>query len=113
MLIIGINIMALVITCGGGPDHTSIGFRYWRELGPFVSYLGVPGTLGHFMGFWITFNNAIYSYSGISNISLAAAETQSPRRNIPIAAKRILWRIGIFYGITWGVLAYVHLANYW
>lgn len=39
----------------------------------------------------------MYSYSGIENISLAAAETQSPRRNIPIAAKRIFWRVAVFY----------------
>lgn len=37
-------------------------------------------------------------YSGIENISMAATETQSPRRNIPIAAKRIFWRVAIFYG---------------
>jgi len=51
------------------------------------------------MGFYTTFSNAVYAYSGIENISLAAAETQSPRRNIPIAAKRIFWRVTIFYGI--------------
>lgn len=100
MLIIGINIMALVITCGGGPDHTSIGFRYWKDPGPFVAYLGYKGGLGHFMGFWTTFSNAVYSYSGIENISIAASETQNPRRNIPKAAKRIFWRVMIFYVLT-------------
>ncbi|EHK98491.1 putative proline-specific permease [Glarea lozoyensis 74030] len=29
----------------------------------------------------------------------SAAETQSPRRNIPIAAKRIFWRVSIFYDL--------------
>lgn len=100
MLIIGINIMALIITCGGGPDHKSIGFQYWRNPGPFVQYLKHPGALGQFMGFWTTFNNAVYSYSGIQNISIAASETQNPRRNIPKAAKRIFWRVLIFYVLT-------------
>lgn len=100
MLIIGINIMALVVTCGGGPDHTSIGFQYWKDPGPFVQYLGYPGALGQFMGFWTTFSNAVYSYSGIENISIAASETQNPRRNIPKAAKRIFWRVLIFYVLT-------------
>lgn len=49
------------------------------------------------MGFYTTFSNAVYAYAGIENISLAAAETQSPRRNIPIAAKRIFFRVTIFY----------------
>ena len=100
MLIIGINIMALVITCGGGPDHVSIGFRYWHNPGPFVQYLGIGGSLGRFLGFWTTFNNALYAYAGIDTISLAAAETRNPRTAIPIAAKRIFWRVLIFYVLT-------------
>jgi amino acid transporter len=100
MLIVGINIMALVITCGGGPDHKSIGFEYWRNPGPFVEYLGYAGSLGHFLGFWTTFNNAVYAYSGIQNISIAASETQNPRRNIPKAAKRIFVRVLLFYVLT-------------
>lgn len=97
MLIVGLNIMAIVIVSGGGPDHTALGFTYWRSPGPFTQYLGYPGALGQFLGFWTTFSNAVYAYSGIETISVAAAETQSPRRNIPIAAKRIFWRVAIFY----------------
>ncbi len=88
---------ALVIVCGGGPGHKTVGFQYWRNPGPFVAYLGIKGSLGHFLGFWTTFSNAIYAYSGVETISVAAAETQAPRRNIPIAAKRIFWRVAIFY----------------
>lgn len=51
-------------------------------------------------GFWTVFNNAVYAYSGVENISLAASETRNPRRNIPIAAKRIFWRVGIFYVLS-------------
>lgn len=40
------------------------------------------------------------THSGVENISQAASETQSPRRNIPIAAKRIFWRVAIFYVIS-------------
>ena len=50
------------------------------------------------MGFWTVLSNAVYAYSGVEGIAVAAAETQSPRRNIPIAAKRIFWRVLIFYG---------------
>lgn len=39
-------------------------------------------------------------FRGIENISMAATETQSPRRNIPIAAKRIFWRVAIFYVLS-------------
>ncbi|XPT01516.1 hypothetical protein M3J09_010651 [Ascochyta lentis] len=100
MLVIGINLMALVITCGGGPNHQSIGFRYWRDPGPMVQYLGINGVLGRFLGFWTTFNNAIYAYSGVEAITLPAAETQNPRKAIPQATKRIFWRILSFYVVT-------------
>ncbi|RAH78865.1 hypothetical protein BO86DRAFT_391476 [Aspergillus japonicus CBS 114.51] len=100
MLVIGINLMALVITCGGGPNRTSIGFRYWRDPGPFVQYLGIGGSLGRFLGFWTALNSALYSYSGIENITVAAAETRSPRHAIPMAARRIFVRILLFYVLT-------------
>ena len=88
---------SLVITCGGAPDHKAIGFKYWKHPGPFVQYLGIAGNLGRFLGFWKTLNNALYAYSGIENITLTAAETRSPRTSIPMAAKRVFWKILIFY----------------
>ncbi|EED23994.1 amino acid permease, putative [Talaromyces stipitatus ATCC 10500] len=100
LLILGINIMALVITCGGGPNHESIGFRYWHNPGPLVQYLGIDGSLGRFLGVWTSFNNAIYSFSGIETITVAAGETRSPRRAIPQATKRIFIRIFLFYIIS-------------
>ncbi|ROV86872.1 hypothetical protein VMCG_10801 [Cytospora schulzeri] len=100
LLIVGLNLMALVLVCGGGPDHDVIGFRYWRNPGPLVQYLGVAGSLGRFLGFWTTFSNAVYSFAGIEAISIAAAETKAPRRNIPIAAKRIFWRVALFYVLS-------------
>lgn len=113
-LIVGVNIMvsvspqifepishiqSLVITCGGGPNHEPIGFQYWRRPGPFVQYLGITGSLGRFLGVWTALNNALYAYSGIENITMAAAETKSPRRAIPDAAKRIFVRVLLFYGM--------------
>ncbi|KAE8155143.1 amino acid permease/ SLC12A domain-containing protein [Aspergillus avenaceus] len=100
MLVVGINIMALVITCGGGPNHKAIGFQYWRNPGPFTQYLGISGSLGRFLGFWTTFDNALYAYSGIHNITVAAAETKNPRHAIPQAARRIFIRIFLFYVLT-------------
>ncbi|CAI7574121.1 unnamed protein product [Penicillium pancosmium] len=80
-LIIGLNIMAIVITCGGGPNGESIGFRYWRNPGPFVQYL-------------------VYAYSGIQNVTAAASELRAPRRSIPKATKRIFIRIFAFYVLS-------------
>ncbi|KAJ5743209.1 hypothetical protein N7533_010311 [Penicillium manginii] len=99
-LIIGINIMAIVISCGGGPNGESIGFRYWRNPGPFVQYLGIGGSLGQFLGCWSSFYNAVYAYSGIQNVTAAASELRAPRRSIPKATKRIFIRIFAFYVLS-------------
>ncbi|PYH92284.1 putative amino acid permease [Aspergillus ellipticus CBS 707.79] len=111
LLIIGVNIMALLITCGGGPTHESIGFQYWRHPGPFVQYLGIDGALGRFLGVWTALNNALYSYSGIETITVAAGETRSPRQAIPQATKRIFIRILLFYVISIFMIGLVVPSN--
>ncbi|KAJ6179236.1 hypothetical protein N7519_009697 [Penicillium mononematosum] len=111
LLIIGVNIMALVITCGGGPDHKSIGFEYWRNPGPFVQYLEIGGALGRFLGVWTSLNSALYAYSGIETITVAAGETKSPRQAIPQATKRIFFRILIFYVISIFMIGLVVPSN--
>lgn len=64
-----------------------------------MQYLGISGSLGRFLGVWTSLNNALYAYSGIETITVAAGETRSPRQAIPRAAKRIFIRILVFYGI--------------
>ncbi|GAB1198771.1 hypothetical protein APSETT444_008101 [Aspergillus pseudonomiae] len=100
LLIVGVNIMALVITCGGGPTGQSIGFRYWRDPGPFVQYFGIKGALGRFLGFWTTLENAIFAYSGIQNITIPAAET-----------RRVLYRIILFYVLSIFMMGLVVPSN--
>ncbi|KAF7163936.1 hypothetical protein CNMCM6106_000708 [Aspergillus hiratsukae] len=111
LLIIGVNIMALVITCGGGPQGESIGFRYWRNPGPFVQYQGIKGSLGQFLGFWATLKNAVFAYNGIQNITIPAAETRRPRQSIPHATKRVLYRILLFYVLSIFMIGLVVPSN--
>lgn len=44
-------ILGLVIDLGGVPGTPRIGFRYWKEPGPFVEYIAT-GSWGQFLGFW-------------------------------------------------------------
>jgi amino acid transporter len=111
LLVIGVNLLALVITCGGGPSGQSIGFRYWKMPGPFVQYLGIEGSFGRFLGFWSTLNNAVFAYAGAQNITLAGAETRSPRHAIPKATKRILFRIFVFYVLSIFMVGLVVSSN--
>ncbi|KAI8945854.1 amino acid permease/ SLC12A domain-containing protein [Xylaria longipes] len=100
LLVLGLNFLALVITAGGAPNHEAIGFKYWGSPGPFTQYLGIGGALGQFLGFYRVLNSSLYAYSGVENITLTAGETRSPRKSIPMAAKRVFWKILIFYVIT-------------
>ncbi|KAG6298617.1 hypothetical protein E4U45_004965 [Claviceps purpurea] len=99
-LIVGVNILSICITAGAGPRGKPIGFQFWKDPGPFVQYLNIPGSWGQFVGFWRVLVSAAYAFSNVENISVAGAETQNPRQNIPKAAKRVFWRIFLFYLAT-------------
>jgi amino acid transporter len=96
LLVIGVIIMGLVIDLGGVPGQPRIGFQYWNNPGPFVEYI-TSGSWGKFLGFWAVMNNAVYSFAGVESVSVAAAETQKPRQNIPLACKRVFARVSLFY----------------
>lgn len=99
--IIGLIIIGIVLFFGGGPDQTSrLGFRYWNNPGAFTPYL-VPGDTGRFLGYWTAFVRAGFAFiTSPELIALAAGETIAPRRNIPKAARRFIWRLAIFYGVA-------------
>ncbi|KAF4628218.1 hypothetical protein G7Y89_g9930 [Cudoniella acicularis] len=96
LLVVGVVIMGLIIDLGGVSGQERIGFRYWSNPGPFVEYLS-SGSWGQFLGFWAVMNNAVYSFAGVESLSVAAAETQNPRQNIPKACKRVFARVTILY----------------
>ncbi|KAJ3741231.1 amino acid permease/ SLC12A domain-containing protein [Lentinula detonsa] len=111
LLVVGTIIMGLCIDLGGVPGQPRLGFQYWKNPGPFVQYLGIEGSLGQFLGFWTTFSNAAYSYSGVETIAAAAAETKNPRRNIPKAAKRIFVRVLLFYVLSIFIVTLIVPSN--
>jgi yeast amino acid transporter len=47
LTIIGLIISGIIITAGGGPNHETIGFRFWNETGGFVQYNGIGEDLLH------------------------------------------------------------------
>lgn len=94
---IGLVIVAIVITSGGGPNNDAIGFRYWNNPGAWVDYNGIHGAAGHFLGFLSAFVNASFSFVGVETVVISAAESVNPHRAIPKSASRVTYRIGIFY----------------
>ncbi|CAD6582799.1 MAG: hypothetical protein TREMPRED_003391, partial [Tremellales sp. Tagirdzhanova-0007] len=97
LTITGLIILGIVITSGGGPDHHSIGFQFWRHPGPFTQYNDITGSKGRFLGFWAVLTQAAFSYIGTEIVAIAAGEARNPRRNIPRAIKKVYIRILLFY----------------
>lgn len=97
--IMGLIILGFVIMFGGSPnDQGRLGFRYWNNPGAFTPYL-VDGNTGRFLAYWTAFVRAGFAFiTSPELIALAAGETIAPRRNIPKAARRFVWRLAIFYG---------------
>lgn len=99
LLVVGLIIAGIVVDCGGSPSGDYIGFRYWRDPGPFNEYL-VSGNTGKFLGFFSTLISAAYAFCNIQVTALAGAETKNPRKLIPDAMKMTFWRIIVFYVIS-------------
>ncbi|KAJ4287374.1 hypothetical protein N0V90_012773 [Kalmusia sp. IMI 367209] len=99
LTIMGLIILGFVIMLGGSPnDQGRLGFRYWNNPGAFNPYL-VDGNTGKFLAYWTAFVRAGFAFiTSPELIALAAGETIAPRRNIPKAARRFVWRLAIFYG---------------
>lgn len=111
--IIGLIILGVVIFFGGGPNQHHIrGFYYWDHPSAFTQYKNVPGTTGRFLAFWHAFIAAGFAFiTSPELIAIAAGETVAPRRNIPKAARRFVWRLAIFYGCSSLVIGILVASN--
>lgn len=98
--IIGLVILGIVLMAGGGPNKEAVGFTYWNDPGAFNEYMAT-GATGRFLAYWTAFVRAGFAFiTSPELIALAAGETVAPRRNIPKAARRFVWRLAIFYGVS-------------
>ncbi|KAL0250197.1 hypothetical protein I308_103505 [Cryptococcus tetragattii IND107] len=101
--IVGLIILGIVLMCGGGPDHDAIGFRYWRNPGPFAQITiengagVIPGRWGQFLAFWNVFVQAAFSFIGTEIIATTLGEAENPRKTVPRAIKQVFYRILFFY----------------
>ncbi|KAG1787850.1 amino acid permease [Suillus plorans] len=95
--ITGVIILGIVIDLGGGPNHDRIGFRYWKNPGPFVQYSGIEGAEGRFLGWWAVLTQAAFSFIGTEIVAIAAGEAKNPRHTLPKAIRRVYIRILLFY----------------
>lgn len=95
--ILGLIIMGVVLFFGGGPNHDRLGFRYWEHGLAFKPYM-TGGATGDFLGVWYAIIRSGFSF--ICSPELVAncgSESKNPRKNIPKAASRFIYRLAFFY----------------
>jgi amino acid transporter len=95
--ITGLIILGIAIDLGANSNHDRIGFRYWKNPGPFVQYDGIEGAKGRFLGWCAVLMQAAFSFIGTEIVAIAAGEAKNPRRTLPKAIRRVYIRILLFY----------------
>jgi amino acid transporter len=110
-LIVGLIFAGLIIDLGGGPNHDRIGFRYWKHPGA-INRAGLVSNINtdRFLAILSVIVQASFSFQGMELVAIAASETESPRRNIAKAVRRVFYRITIFYVL--GILMIGMLVAY-
>ncbi|EST09143.1 Amino acid permease/ SLC12A domain protein [Kalmanozyma brasiliensis GHG001] len=85
-------ILSIVINVGGSGDQGYLGFRYFRDPGPFNG-TGIDALNG--IAKILVVSATLYA--GTEATAITAAEAKNPRRSVPIAIKSVFWRILILY----------------
>ncbi|WP_255315516.1 amino acid permease [Trueperella pecoris] len=82
-------LLGFAVVFGAVPGHDAAGVANLTNQGGFMPK-GVTGMLAAAC-------MAVFAFGGIENVSVGAAETANPKRDIPRAAHTMIWRLLIFY----------------
>ena len=109
--ILGLIILGIVLFFGGGPNHDRLGFRYWKNGQAFKPYV-VSGDTGKFLAFWTALVRSGFAFIlSPELICIAAGESEAPRRNIPKAGSRFIYRLIVFYVLGSLVISVIVSSN--
>ncbi|KAI9807433.1 MAG: hypothetical protein M1833_000178 [Piccolia ochrophora] len=98
IMILGLTIFSLAISCGANKDHKYYGTQYWRNEyrmpETYSDYTDLtPGT-ARFLSVWKSMTLAAFAYVGVEIVAITAGEAKYPKRDIPFATKYV-WLITI------------------
>lgn len=82
-------VMGAVIVFFGLPGRPATGLTNLTAHGGFAPN-GVTGILAAAC-------MAVFSFGGVENVSVGAAESENPKRDVPRAASTMIWRLLLFY----------------
>ncbi|KAL3487388.1 putative proline-specific permease [Aspergillus germanicus] len=97
IMMAGLLIVSIVIFFGGGPNHDRLGFRYWNDPGAANTYI-LDGNTGRLLSLLSTLTLSALPFTFAPEfLILTTGEMANPRRTLPRAAKRYIYRILFFY----------------
>ncbi|KAH8698374.1 proline permease PrnB [Talaromyces proteolyticus] len=97
LTLVGLLILSFILFWGGGPNRVRLGFGYWKHPGAMNTYI-VEGNAGRFVGLLqCMMSSAIAFIFAPELIVISGGEMESPRRNVPRAARRYIYRLVFFY----------------
>jgi amino acid transporter len=97
IMILGLLFLSFILFWGGGPSHDRLGFRYWKDPGAANEYIKT-GNTGRFLSLMSTMVLSVFPFTFAPELLVATGgEMESPRRNLPTAARRYIYRLVIFY----------------
>ena len=96
-MVCGLLLVSFIIFLGGAPNHDRLGFRYWHDPGAANEYLET-GNLGRLCALLGTWALSAFPFTFAPElVVVTGGEMESPRRNLPIAAQRYIFRLLFFY----------------
>ena len=97
--LIGLLILSFILFWGGGPNRQLLGFHYWKHPRAFNTYIVTTNEdTGRFIGLLqCIVSSAIAFIFAPELIIISGGEMESPRRNVPRAARRYIYRLVFFY----------------
>jgi yeast amino acid transporter len=105
------KLSGIVLFFGGGPDHQRLGFYYWQVPGAFVPFK-TSGDTGRFLAFWTALVRSGFAFiTSPELVTITAGESIAPRRNIPKASRRFIYRLMFFYCLGSLVITVIVASN--
>jgi amino acid transporter len=97
LTLVGLLFLSFILFWGGGPNRHRLGFHYWRNPRAMNTYI-IEGDAGRFVGLLqCIVSSAIAFIFAPELIVISGGEMESPRRNVPRAARRYIYRLVFFY----------------
>lgn len=99
--VVGWLIYAFIMVVGGSKEGP-IGFRYWRNPGAWGDGAGLVSNQNtdRLLAWVRSLISACFTFQGVELTGLSCGELKNPRKTVPSAIRKVIYRIIIFYVLS-------------